>query len=65
MDVEPLEATMRVRTFSTGVPEEDQPDRIVPVGDVATREMRLVSRVDLRAEALGSVWSRLWRGLQG
>lgn len=61
--VESLEATMRVRTYSPGLPDEDQPDRLVPLVDVATREVRLVTRADARAEALSAVWSRLWRGL--
>lgn len=67
--VEPLEPTMGFYAFMDPSAEAAlenygmDPQRLVPVGDVATREMRLVSRWDLQQEVSWAVARRHWRGL--
>lgn len=63
--VEPLEVRLRVQTFGPMVPRETYApaDRLTAVGDVVTKEMRIVTLGDLYEEASDMMYSLLWRGL--
>jgi len=61
--VESLCAVMVFRSVEPAVPPEDQPDRLVPLGDVRSRQVRLVTRREAREELLDGVYARIWRGL--
>lgn len=61
--IEPLCAVMVFRSVEPAVPPEDQPDRLVPLGDVRSREVRVVTHREVREELIDGVYVRVWRGL--
>lgn len=66
--VEAISAAMTFRSFADPAASaadafDGSPERLVVLGDVRTREVRVVTRRDAQEEVASAVIARIWRGL--